>query len=326
MNVFDASPSNRLRHKLAYFLPGWLFERLPLKTKSLQEASAFIRAKCAECIDQARQENQKEKKACSHADSICRVALDSNAFSSHNLENQLMTILAAGHHTSQSALTSTAALLCQHQEVQDRLRTEVAQLLSASGGESDDAIAKLVQLPYLQAVCHEALRLFPPIPLIRRLTRSSTTLLNYSIPKHTLLMISPWIVDRDTMHWGPDASEFRPTRWLDRRADDVSGSLHLNARGGSIGKNSFLTFSYGPRNCIGQVFAGAELAISVAILVSRFELKLAGKVPVWLGARDRVETYRRCRSGFDAGIAIMIYCARVGCICFDTTLLSFYYS
>ena len=263
--AFGANPINGTRIKLSFLLPGWLFERLPLKTKALQEASAFIRAKCSECIDQARIQN--ERKASSHAETICRVALDSKAFSDHNLEDQLMTILASGHSTSQTALSSTAALLCQHQEIQHRLRTEIAQLLSASESESDDTIAKVVQHPYLQAVCHESLRLFPPVTTVQRRSTLSTTLLGYVIPKHTLLVVSPWIVHRDPMHWGPDACEFRPTRWLDGAAGGVS--------------DSFLTFTHGPRNCIGQVFASAELAISVAVLVSKFQLKMGEKAPVW---------------------------------------------
>lgn len=279
--AFGANPINGLRINLSFLLPGWLFERLPLKTKTLQEASAFIRAKCAACIEKARQPIQNERKASSHAETICRVALDSNAFSDHNLADQLMTILAAGHSTSQTALSSTAALLCHNQEIQHRLRTEIAQLLSASGSESDDTIAKLVQFPYLQAVCHESLRLFPPVTTVRRRSTRSTTLLGYSIPKHTLLVVSPWIVHRDPMHWGPDACEFQPARWLDDATGGISESLHLNARGGSTGKYSFLTFTHGPRSCIGQVFASTELAISVAVLVSKFQLKMGEKAPIW---------------------------------------------
>ena len=255
----------------AILLPGWLFELLPLSTKSLQEAVAFIRAKCTECVDAARQAMQSEKKPSFHFDTICDVALASTAFSDRNLENQLMTMLAAGHHTTACALTATVALLCQHQEVQARLRTEIAPLLSPSASETDDVVAKIVQLPYLQAVCRESLRLFPLLPVLRRRTTHPTTLLNYSIPKHTLLIVSPWIVHRDPKHWGPDADEFRPARWLDGGATG----------GGSTGKHSLLTFLHGPRNCIGQVFAGAELAITVAVLVSRFQLRLAQKAPVW---------------------------------------------
>ena len=272
INAFGASPINKLRFRAAILLPNWLFELLPLETKSLREAVAFIRAKSTECVDAARQAMQSEKKPSSHFDTICDVALASNAFSDRNLENQLMTILAAGHRTSQCSLTLTVALLCQHQEVQARLRTEIASLLSApASSETDDLVSKIIQLPYLQAICRESLRLFPPVPVLRRRTTHSTTLLNYSLPKHTLLVISPWIVHRDPQHWGPDADEFRPGRWLDGGATG----------GGSLGKHSFLTFLHGPRNCIGQVFAGAELAISVAVLVSKFHLGLGERVPVW---------------------------------------------
>ena len=60
---------------------GWLFKLLPLKTKSLREASAFIRARCALCIGQARQGMQKEKQGGPHVNTICRAVMDSNAFS-----------------------------------------------------------------------------------------------------------------------------------------------------------------------------------------------------------------------------------------------------
>ena len=271
INAFGASPINKLRYMAAFLLPNWLFDLLPLQTKSLREAVAFIRAKCTECVDAARQAMQSEKKPSLRFDTICDVALASNAFSDRNLENQLMTILAAGHHTTACSLTATVSLLCQHQEVQARLRTEVAPLLSPSASETDDVVGKIVQLPYLQAVCRESLRLFPPVPTLQRLTTLPTTLLGYSIPKNTLLVVSPWVVHRDPMHWGPDAGEFHPARWLDGGA----------AGGGSIGKNSFLPFLHGPRNCIGQVFAGAELAITVAVLVSRFQLGLGQKAPSW---------------------------------------------
>lgn len=272
VKAFGQSRIIELRYMAAILLPGWLFELLPLSTKSLREAVAFVRAKCTECVGAARQAMQSEKKPSFHFDTICDVALASNAFSDRNLEDQLMTILAAGHHTSKCGLTVTVTMLCQHQEVQTRLRTEIASLLSTSAStETSDVVNKIMQLPYLQAVCRESLRLLPPLPVLRRRTTQPTTLLNYSIPKHTLLVLSPWIVHRDPKHWGPDADEFRPDRWLDSGATG----------GGSLGKHSLLTFLHGPRNCIGQVFAGAELAITVAVLVSRFQLGLGRKVPVW---------------------------------------------
>lgn len=223
---------------------------------------------------------QLEKQAEPHAKTICRVAMDSNAFSDRDLEDQLMTMLAAGHHSTQSALTSTIALLCEHQETQTRLRDEVVLLLSTAEEMGwDQAIAKVAQIPYLQAVCHESLRLFPPFPTVRRQATRPTTLLGYTIPKDTLLVASPWIVNRDASHWGPDASQFRPERWLETsRAGEPP---KFNARGGSSGKHSFLTFFHGPRSCIGQVFATSELVITVTALISKFQLTLGERKPVW---------------------------------------------
>lgn len=280
MKAFGWNPINDLRLKLAYLLPGWLFKLLPLKTKSLREASTFIRARCAMCIGQARQAMQNEKEGGPHANTICRVIMDSNAFSDKDMEDQLMTMLAAGHDTVQSALTLTMALLCEHQGTQIRLRDEMAPNMSMAEELGwEETIGRIVRIPYLQAVCHEALRLFPPVAAVRRQTTRSSTLLGYKIPKGTLILASPWAVNRDTTHWGPDASQFRPERWLETTG--AGEPLKFNARGGSSGKHSFLTFLHGPRNCVGQVFATTELLITVAALVWKFQMRMGEKKPIW---------------------------------------------
>ncbi|KAK7810510.1 cytokinin hydroxylase, partial [Quercus suber] len=66
--------------------------------------------------------------------------------------------------------------------------------------------------------------------------------------------------------WGPDAAEFRPERWL------IKGQERW---GGGKGALSLLTFLHGPRSCIGQAFARAELKCLVAAFVMSFEFEMA---------------------------------------------------
>ncbi len=189
-------------------------------------------------------------------------------------------MLAAGHDTVQSALTLTVALLCEHQGAQNRLRDEIAPMMSiAEESGWDKKIARIVRPPYLQAVCHESLRLFPPVAAVRRRTTRSSTFLGYKIPKGTLVLASPWAVNRDTMHWGPDASQFRPERWLETTG--AGGPPKFNARGGSSGKHSFLTFLHGPRNSVGKVFATTEILITVAALVWKLQMRMGEEMPTW---------------------------------------------
>ena len=65
------------------------------------------------------------------------------------------TLIFAAMDTTSNALSITLSLLCEYQDVQEKLRAEI---LEASGGEDLDYDA-LVALPYLDAVCRETLRL-----------------------------------------------------------------------------------------------------------------------------------------------------------------------
>ena len=187
-------------------------------------------------------------------------------------------MLAAGHDTVQSALTLTLALLCEHQGAQNRLRGEMSPTMSIAVELGwDETVAGIVRIPYLQAVCHGSVRLLSPVAAVRRQTIRSSALLEYQIPKGTLIMASPWAVNRDTTHWDPDASQFRPKRLLETTG--AGEPRKFNARAGSSGKHTFLNFLHGPRNCVGQLFAATELPFIVAALVLKFDMTMREKNP-----------------------------------------------
>lgn len=66
--------------------------------------------------------------------------------------------------TTSNALSRILHLLAQKPEVQERLRQEI---LEARGGD-DIAYDDLVKLPYLEAVCRETMRLYPPVQFVIR--------------------------------------------------------------------------------------------------------------------------------------------------------------
>lgn len=65
------------------------------------------------------------------------------------------TLLFAATDTTSYALTHTLHVLCQHPDAQQRLRTEVLEAMNGNDLSYDD----LHNLPYLDAVCRETLRL-----------------------------------------------------------------------------------------------------------------------------------------------------------------------
>ncbi|PLN81741.1 putative cytochrome P450 monooxygenase [Aspergillus taichungensis] len=193
---------------------------------------------------------------------ILSVALESGAFTDDELVDQIMTFLAAGHETTATALQWATYALCKHPDVQTRLREEVRARLSPS---APIAAPTLDSLHYLNAVCSEVLRFYPSVPATIRVATRNMTLVGQHIPKGTILIVSPQIINHLPELWGDDADEFNPERWM--------GPGKANT-GGATSNYAFMTFLHGSRGCIGQGFARAELACMVAAIVARFHMEL----------------------------------------------------
>ena len=212
-------------------------------------------------------EGKKQKISCGKDDSvdILEVALKSGTFTDEELVGQLMTFLAAGHETTASAMTWVIYLLCKHPNVQSKLRDEIISAIPDQSCPKEQVTSTTIDdLPYLRAVCNETLRLFPPAPVLIRVSDKDTIIAGEHIPNGTTIIIPAWGVNADCEFWGDDAADFVPERWLD-----------LSRTGGSSSNFSFLTFLHGPRSCIGEKFARGELACLVAAWVRAFDTKLA---------------------------------------------------
>ncbi|KAJ5292830.1 NAD(P)-binding protein [Penicillium atrosanguineum] len=197
---------------------------------------------------------------------IISVAMKSGTFDEENLVDQLMTFLGAGHETTATAMQWAVYALCKNPEVQTRLREEIrANLPSISEENPTIDAATLDNLPYLHAVCNEILRFHPSVPSTVRTAVKDTTIVGKDIPKDTILVISPEILNHMEEHWGPDADKFNPDRFM--------GPGKANT-GGATSNYAFLTFLHGPRSCIGQGFAKSELACLLAATVGRFHMEL----------------------------------------------------
>ena len=124
-------------------------------------------------------------------------------------------------------------------------------------------------MPYLNGIMHETLRLYPTVPVTMREALRDTSIGEQFIPKGTEMVVSIWQINRSPEIWGADAGEFRPERWIN--ADDGKPNRH----GGAKSNYDFLTFLQGPRSCIGQEFAKAEMRCLLAALVTTFSWDLA---------------------------------------------------
>lgn len=123
-------------------------------------------------------------------------------------------------------------------------------------------------MPYLNGIMNETLRLYPTVPQTMREAQRDTRIGDYFIPKGTIIVLSMWLINRSPGIWGADAAEFKPERWIN---DDGKPNQH----GGSSSNYDFLTFLHGPRSCIGQNFAKAEMRCLLSAMVASFRWDLA---------------------------------------------------
>lgn len=126
-------------------------------------------------------------------------------------------------------------------------------------------------MPYLNGVCEETQRLFPTVPTTIREAVRDTWMLGTRVPKNTLIVISPYAVNRAPQNWGPDADEIVPERWIDTLPN---GTQRPNKHGGASSNFCEITFLHGQRACIGRDFAKAELRCAVAGVFGQFSMEM----------------------------------------------------
>lgn len=118
------------------------------------------------------------------------------------------------------------------------------------------------QLPYLEAVVKETLRLHPAAPfLLPYKAGNDVDLSGYTIPKGTRVLVNAWAIARDPKNW-EDPTEFSPERFLNSEID---------FRGRDF---AYIPFGAGRRICPGLPLALRMVSLLLASLIQSFEWKL----------------------------------------------------
>ncbi|WP_424973889.1 cytochrome P450 [Dinoroseobacter sp. S124A] len=172
-------------------------------------------------------------------------------FSTDEMVDQVAIFFLAGHETSGSALAWALYLLAAAPEIQDRVRAELADLDPCTM-----AFADLSRLRLTRDVYREALRLYPPVPMMVREAQKSRRWRDRAIRKGAQVVLSPWHLHRHTRLWS-DPDGFDPDRWQREETRESQ-------------RQAYMPFSAGPRVCPGAGFAMAEGTLLLAALVKRF--------------------------------------------------------
>lgn len=181
------------------------------------------------------------------------------------IRDQLITLFIAGHDTSTALLTWALYLLAKHPDVAQRAGDEIQSVL----GTKPPTLESLHQLPYLENIIKETLRLYPPIHLGNRIAARDLHFQDYHIPKGTRVVYSIYLIHRSDCYW-KNPHTFDPDRFV----ENPHPSPYV-----------YLPFGGGKRNCIGSAFAQLEAKVVLARILQRFDLTLISqKIRPYMGA------------------------------------------
>jgi cytochrome P450 len=172
------------------------------------------------------------------------------------VRDECMTAFLAGHETTAATLGWWAWCMAANPEAQALARREVDAVLGGRApGEAD-----LPRLGYLAQTLNETMRLYPAAPILmsRRSTRE-IVLGGWTVPARTMFMIPVFLLHEDAAVF-VEPQAFRPERF----APDAP----------PIPRGAFMPFGAGPRVCLGQHLALAEMTVVAAMVLQRFALSV----------------------------------------------------
>jgi cytochrome P450 len=176
-------------------------------------------------------------------------------FSDREIRDQVMTLMFAGHDTSTSTLTFMLHELARHPEVTRRLLEEQEQVL---GGESPSALQLEKEMPYLDMVLDEVLRLYPPAWIGPRRAVREFEFGGCTVPKGAYVNYCSWASHRIPEVF-PEPEAFIPERFTRERK-------------AALPRGAYVPFGGGSRICIGKRFGQTEVKLVATKLLQRLRI------------------------------------------------------
>jgi cytochrome P450 len=173
--------------------------------------------------------------------------------------DEILILMIAGYETTANALSWTLYLLANHPDELEKLRQSTMEM----------SLEDTVRHPGLSAAINESMRLYPPAWVSDRVALEHDKFKEYSFPKGTIIVLFYYGLHRSEKYWS-DASSFKPGRF---------GSTPDHGSRAGNASAAYYPFGAGPRLCIGNNFALAEMAIFLQSFVHQFEMQPTTTIP-----------------------------------------------
>lgn len=196
--------------------------------------------------------------------------------SDREVRDNLLAVILNGYESAATCLALTLDRLARHPEVTARAQMEVDRCFNLGPLQ----VERVGELPYLECVLQEALRLSPPMTGIQRVSVGADVLAGWSLPAQQVIGIALMPLHQDEARFGPDPQLFRPERYRheDTSRNDLNRSksqcpFRRVIRSGKQqnGIHWPLAFGDGPRRCVGEALAMVQMLTVLAFLLRHFE-------------------------------------------------------
>ena len=180
-------------------------------------------------------------------------------FSAHEITGMFISLMFAGHHTSSGTSSWTLIELLRHPDVYAEVISELDDLY-ADGSEV--SFHALRQIPKLENVLKETLRLHPPLIILMRVAQGEFEVEGYPIHKGDFVATSPAISNRIAEDF-PNPDSFDPDRYEKPRQEDL------------IHRWTWIPFGAGRHRCVGAAFATMQIKAIFSVLLREYEFEMA---------------------------------------------------
>jgi len=191
---------------------------------------------------------------------------EQGTLTTQDLKNNLAVFYLAGHETTAYSLTAAVYYLAINQEIQDKARADVINVLGDSPNDVIPTARQSKSFDYLNQVIKETLRLeSPATAILTRMTAKPVQMGGIEIPVGTKLTVDIWSMHHNPAVWGDDADTYRPERWAEN-----TGNKDFSA---------WMPFGGGSRICLGMQFSLIEQRVVLAMLLRKYTWTLPPNSP-----------------------------------------------
>ncbi|KAJ1534480.1 hypothetical protein HK096_003833 [Nowakowskiella sp. JEL0078] len=276
--------ASTIETRLSLRISKYLWHLYGVSSSAIKPTVKYIRELLRETIAQKQLKPREKKDGNFDLDLLDRLLGSSGTvhFSDNEIMDELFGFFLAGHETTANTLTWATLELVEQPRVFKKLREEIREIVGVDKITLESLSSlkylhflfsepKLSLNRYLDAFIKETMRIHSVINFISRETikKCEVTMSNgmkIMLPAGVQIISSINQIHRKKEHWGEDANEFKPERWINN-----DGTSFIPVAG------SYVPFGDGQMMCIGQKMALIETKVMLIRMIQRFDLSLSNE-------------------------------------------------